>query len=190
MQSWAEFNVCVCMNAWGTDGGGTGGRHDLQRWMNGRTCRASSPFVRPLPHHCWSSGHPPTFCAEKRETSVTAAVASCLLVLDLIRKAVFTNSLWWTFLANGFNYTAKAALVHVWEWGGGQWMERSTVKKERKKKKPTRCSTFWAYRGKPDCFFTWKLSVWQLLTGSQEFLRIREDVLGTSARIVPRYFGS
>lgn len=70
--------------------------------LNERTdCRASSPFVRPLPHHCWSSGHPPTFCAENRETSVTAAVASCLLVLDLIRKAVFTNSLWWTFLANG-----------------------------------------------------------------------------------------
>lgn len=155
--------------------------------LNERTdCRASSPFVRPPPHHCWSSGHPPTFCAEKRETSVTAAVASCLLVLDLIRKAVFTNSLWWTFLADGLIAQQK----QHWFMFGNEEVDSGWSTPLWKKKKPTRCSTFGAYRGKPDCFFTWKLSVWQLLTDSQEFLRIREDVLGTSARIVPRYFGS
>lgn len=44
---------------------------------------------------------------------------------------------------------------------------------------------------KPDCFFTWKLSVWQPLSCSQEFLGNKEDVLGgdrPSIRIVHRWF--
>lgn len=73
------------------------------------------------------------------------------------------------------NYTAEEAeLVHVRQWGGGQWMEHFAALK------PTRCSAFFFELGggKPDCFFTWKLSVWQVLTYSQECLGNKEDVLG------------
>ena len=75
------------------------------RWSEGgfADSRGSSPFVRPLPRRCWSSGHPPTFCAEKKKkrTRVIAAKTSCLLALGRIWEVVIGDSLWWTLLANG-----------------------------------------------------------------------------------------
>lgn len=90
------------------------------QWMKDlMDCRGSSPVAQPPPHHCWSSGHPPTFCTETKGR-VTAAMTSCLLALARIFPLKNLSG-------KLINYTAKAVLVvHVGECGSRQWMEHFT----------------------------------------------------------------
>lgn len=62
---------------------------------------------------------------------------------------MFTNSLWWTFLANGLIAQQKQ---HWFVFGNEEKVD-GALHCEKRKKKHTRCSSFWAYRGKTRLFF-------------------------------------
>lgn len=104
-------------------------------------------------------------------TCVTAATTSRRLALGLIWHAVICNSLWKTFLANGLITQQKQR----WLMFGNEEVDsgRNAVLL-KKKKKNHQMFSFWSLKRAARCFFfffffTWKLSVWEPLTYSQEF---------------------
>lgn len=126
-QRWVEYNVCECLNEWRTDGDKAGARDDLHRWTNGRTAEGAhllfgifliAADLQVILQHSVQRQRDTCYCSRD--------LLSACARLDIARRDRQFPLM--NLSGEQINYTAKAALVHVGEWGSGQWMEHFAAK--------------------------------------------------------------